>query len=78
MKNSGLSLTDILGMQTCILINSIASVVAIKHLQKNAGELTNLNERLMEINHWFGLGNTEMRRIAARIIRSMLFQIFLG
>ena len=78
MKKSGLSTTDVIGLEALLIINGITSVIAIKHLRKKCKHLTDLNERLVDMNHHFGIGDKQMRKVASGIIRSILQQSLMG
>ena len=76
--DSGLSYTDFLGLEALLHINSVTSLVSLKFLLNKAEDLTLLNERLLEINRYLGIGEHEMKRISKSVIRLAIFLFFIG
>ena len=78
MFKAGLSVTDFLGFEAQLHINTVTSLVSLKFLLNKAEDLTLLNERLLEINRYLGIGEHEMKRISKSVIRLAIFLFFIG
>jgi hypothetical protein len=46
MKQSGLSLTDSIGLEAILLVNGMASVLGLKLLAGKGPQITELNQRI--------------------------------
>ena len=76
--NSGLAVTDFLGFEGLLHINSVTSLVELKFLVGKAEDLTSLNGRLLELNRHFGIGENQMKRISKEIVRTAIFLFVTG
>jgi hypothetical protein len=78
MKSTGLSLTDIFGLEATLLINGGLAMPMLKILSNRTTHLTYLVSRLAQLNSLLKINQNKMKSIANGIIQKSIWVISFG
>jgi hypothetical protein len=78
MKSTGLSLTDIFGLEATLLINGGLAMPMLKMLSNKTTHLTYLMSRLAQLNCTLKINKHKIKNIAKGIIKKSILVISFG
>ena len=78
MESTGLSMTDVMGLEATLLINGAVSMVMLKILSMKTTLLTDLMFRLSQLNSLLKIEGIKIQNIANGIIKKSIWVFCLG
>jgi hypothetical protein len=77
LKESGLSLTDVVGLKAGLLINGFVTTISLQLLAAKTTQLTELFKRLSEVNALLKIDDIQINQIASCKILINSFILFM-
>ena len=78
MTDSGLSITDTIGLEASLMINGAVWIISIKLLANRSAQLTDLTFRLGELCSLLNIDERIINVIANRNITKAYYLLFIG